>query len=50
MRSRPALAASWWMGDVRKWYYNATGFHKSGLMGDVTVYEDEHVKEAMRVS
>ncbi|XP_035284399.1 cytochrome b-c1 complex subunit 7 isoform X2 [Anguilla rostrata] len=32
----------------RKWYYNAAGFNKIGLMRDDTIYEDSDVKEALR--
>ncbi|MBN3321134.1 QCR7 protein, partial [Atractosteus spatula] len=32
----------------RKWYYNAAGFNKLGLMRDDTIYEDSDVKEALR--
>uniref|UniRef100_A0A3B4D7N0 Cytochrome b-c1 complex subunit 7 n=1 Tax=Pygocentrus nattereri TaxID=42514 RepID=A0A3B4D7N0_PYGNA len=31
----------------RKWYYNACGFNKLGLMRDDTIYEDHDVKEAI---
>ncbi|XP_072530980.1 cytochrome b-c1 complex subunit 7 [Salminus brasiliensis] len=31
----------------RKWYYNASGFNKLGLMRDDTVYENQDVKEAI---
>ncbi|XP_064010812.1 cytochrome b-c1 complex subunit 7 [Pogoniulus pusillus] len=33
---------------LRKWYYNAAGFNKLGLMRDDTLYEDDDVKEALR--
>ncbi|KAJ8335104.1 hypothetical protein SKAU_G00407430 [Synaphobranchus kaupii] len=33
---------------LRKWYYNAAGFNKIGLMRDDTIYEDSDVKEALR--
>uniref|UniRef100_A0A8D0H5T5 Cytochrome b-c1 complex subunit 7 n=1 Tax=Sphenodon punctatus TaxID=8508 RepID=A0A8D0H5T5_SPHPU len=33
---------------VRKWYYNASGFNKLGLMRDDTWYEDDDVKEALK--
>jgi ubiquinol-cytochrome c reductase subunit 7 len=33
---------------IRKWYYNAEGFNKLGLMRDDTINEDEDVKEAVR--
>ncbi|KAM6959035.1 cytochrome b-c1 complex subunit 7 [Aplochiton taeniatus] len=32
----------------RKWYYNACGFNKIGLMRDDTIHEDGDVKEALR--
>ncbi|XP_015341467.2 cytochrome b-c1 complex subunit 7 isoform X1 [Marmota marmota marmota] len=49
MASRPAVAASGrWLEGIRKWYYNAAGFNKLGLMRDDTIYEDEDVKEAIR--
>ncbi|CAM4630943.1 unnamed protein product [Leuciscus chuanchicus] len=32
----------------RKWYYNACGFNKFGLMRDDTIMEDSDVKEAIR--
>ncbi|KAF4074125.1 hypothetical protein AMELA_G00251090 [Ameiurus melas] len=32
----------------RKWYYNAAGFNKLGLMRDDTIYENSDVKEAIR--
>uniref|UniRef100_A0A8C9GR04 Cytochrome b-c1 complex subunit 7 n=1 Tax=Piliocolobus tephrosceles TaxID=591936 RepID=A0A8C9GR04_9PRIM len=35
-------------GWIRKWYYNAAGFNKLGLMRDDTIYEKEDVKEAIR--
>ncbi|XP_027031332.1 cytochrome b-c1 complex subunit 7 [Tachysurus fulvidraco] len=33
---------------LRKWYYNAAGFNKLGLLRDDTIYEDPDVKEAIR--
>uniref|UniRef100_A0A8C0I2Q8 Cytochrome b-c1 complex subunit 7 n=1 Tax=Balaenoptera musculus TaxID=9771 RepID=A0A8C0I2Q8_BALMU len=49
MASRPAVAASSkWLEGIRKWYYNAAGFNKLGLMRDDTIYENEDVKEAIR--
>uniref|UniRef100_U3IZ44 Cytochrome b-c1 complex subunit 7 n=3 Tax=Anatinae TaxID=2068716 RepID=U3IZ44_ANAPP len=33
---------------IRKWYYNAAGFNKLGLMRDDTFYEDDDVKEALK--
>uniref|UniRef100_A0AAZ3S5B2 Cytochrome b-c1 complex subunit 7 n=1 Tax=Oncorhynchus tshawytscha TaxID=74940 RepID=A0AAZ3S5B2_ONCTS len=32
----------------RKWYYNAAGFNKIGLLRDDTIHEDGDVKEALR--
>ncbi|XP_046875841.1 cytochrome b-c1 complex subunit 7 isoform X2 [Hypomesus transpacificus] len=32
----------------RKWYYNACGFNKIGLLRDDTLHEDDDVKEAIR--
>ncbi|KAM6171139.1 cytochrome b-c1 complex subunit 7 [Erethizon dorsatum] len=49
MAGRPAVTASGrWLDGIRKWYYNAAGFNKLGLMRDDTIYEDEDVKEALR--
>ncbi|XP_042120649.1 cytochrome b-c1 complex subunit 7 isoform X1 [Peromyscus maniculatus bairdii] len=49
MAGRPAVAASSkWLDGFRKWYYNAAGFNKLGLMRDDTIYETEDVKEAIR--
>jgi ubiquinol-cytochrome c reductase subunit 7 len=49
MASRPAISASGrWLEGIRKWYYNAAGFNKLGLMRDDTINEDEDVKEAVR--
>ncbi|XP_007488201.1 cytochrome b-c1 complex subunit 7 isoform X1 [Monodelphis domestica] len=42
------VASSKWLKSLRKWYYNAAGFNKLGLMRDDTLYEDEDVKEAIR--
>ncbi|XP_021241477.1 cytochrome b-c1 complex subunit 7 isoform X1 [Numida meleagris] len=36
------------MDRLRKWYYNAAGFNKYGLMRDDTLYEDDDVKEALK--
>uniref|UniRef100_A0A803Y355 Cytochrome b-c1 complex subunit 7 n=1 Tax=Meleagris gallopavo TaxID=9103 RepID=A0A803Y355_MELGA len=36
------------MDRIRKWYYNAAGFNKYGLMRDDTLYEDDDVKEALK--
>ncbi|XP_020640987.1 cytochrome b-c1 complex subunit 7 isoform X2 [Pogona vitticeps] len=33
---------------VRKWYYNAAGYNKYGLLRDDLLYETEDVKEAIR--
>ncbi|XP_054841973.1 cytochrome b-c1 complex subunit 7 [Eublepharis macularius] len=44
----PAAAGSRLLEGVRKWYYNAAGFNKLGLMRDDTLHEDEDVKEAIR--
>ncbi|XP_043831560.1 cytochrome b-c1 complex subunit 7 [Dromiciops gliroides] len=44
----PTVASSQWLQSLRKWYYNAAGFNKLGLMRDDTLYEDEDVKEAIR--
>uniref|UniRef100_A0A8C0RQ13 Cytochrome b-c1 complex subunit 7 n=1 Tax=Canis lupus familiaris TaxID=9615 RepID=A0A8C0RQ13_CANLF len=41
-------ASSRWLEGIRKWYYNAAGFNKLGLMRDDTIYENEDVKEAIR--
>ncbi|KAL1763079.1 cytochrome b-c1 complex subunit 7 [Sigmodon hispidus] len=49
MAGRPAVAVpSKWLDGFRKWYYNAAGFNKLGLMRDDTIYETEDVKEATR--
>ncbi|XP_021567104.1 cytochrome b-c1 complex subunit 7 isoform X2 [Carlito syrichta] len=49
MAGKQAVAASSrWLEGIRKWYYNAAGFNKLGLMRDDTIYEDEDVKEAIR--
>ncbi|CAD7687076.1 unnamed protein product [Nyctereutes procyonoides] len=48
MRGRPVAASSRWLEGIRKWYYNAAGFNKLGLMQDDTIYENEDVKEAIR--
>ncbi|XP_054839792.1 cytochrome b-c1 complex subunit 7-like [Eublepharis macularius] len=44
----PAAASSRLLEGIGKWYYNAAGFNKLGLMRDDTLYEDEDVKEAIR--
>lgn len=49
MAGRHIVATSGrWLKGLRKWYYNAAGFNKLGLMRDDTIYEDEDVKEAIR--
>ncbi|XP_002759169.3 cytochrome b-c1 complex subunit 7 [Callithrix jacchus] len=49
MAGRPAVSASSRLLEImRKWYYNAAGFNKLGLLRDDTIYEDEDVKEAIR--
>ena len=41
-------ASSRWLEGIRKWYYNAAGFNKLGLMRDDTIHENDNVKEAIR--
>lgn len=41
-------ASSRWLEGIRKWYYNAAGFNKLGLMRDDTIHENDDVKEAIR--
>ncbi|XFG00200.1 hypothetical protein AB1E19_003824 [Capra hircus] len=49
MAGRPAVSASSkWLEGIRKWYYNAAGFNKLGLMRDDTIHENDDVKEAIR--
>uniref|UniRef100_A0A7N5KRT6 Cytochrome b-c1 complex subunit 7 n=1 Tax=Ailuropoda melanoleuca TaxID=9646 RepID=A0A7N5KRT6_AILME len=49
MASRSSVAASGrWLEGIRKWYYNAAGFNKLGLMRDDTIHETDDVKEAIR--
>ncbi|EDL39149.1 mCG8638 [Mus musculus] len=49
MAGRSAVSASSkWLDGFRKWYYNAAGFNKLGLMRDDTLQETEDVKEAIR--
>ncbi|XP_043773633.1 cytochrome b-c1 complex subunit 7-like [Cervus elaphus] len=48
MAGWPAVASSRWLEGIRKWYYNAAGFNKLGLMQDDTIYENDDVKEAIR--
>lgn len=49
-RSLPSgfAASSQWLEGIRKWYYNAAGFNKLGLMRDDTIHENDDVKEAIR--
>ncbi|MBN3310775.1 cytochrome b-c1 complex subunit 7 [Amia ocellicauda] len=44
----PVSATGRLLTSFRKWYYNAAGFNKLGLMRDDTIYEDEDVKEALK--
>ncbi|XP_016136348.1 cytochrome b-c1 complex subunit 7-like [Sinocyclocheilus grahami] len=48
MASRAPAATSRLMVGFRKWYYNACGFNKLGLMRDDTINENNDVKEAIR--
>ncbi|KAM8966248.1 cytochrome b-c1 complex subunit 7 [Pelodytes ibericus] len=49
MAARAPVASSGRLLDgLRKWYYNAAGFNKLGLMRDDTFYETEDVKEALK--
>jgi ubiquinol-cytochrome c reductase subunit 7 len=49
MAGQSAVAASSkWLDGFRKWYYNAAGFNKLGIMRDATLHETEDVKEAIR--
>ena len=49
MAGRPAVSASSrWLEGIQKWYYNAAGFNKLGLMRDDTIHENDDVKEAIR--
>lgn len=43
-----AAASGRFLEGFRKWYYNACGFNKLGLMRDDTIDEDSDVKEAVR--
>ncbi|XP_066531213.1 cytochrome b-c1 complex subunit 7 isoform X2 [Hoplias malabaricus] len=43
-----AVASSRLFLGFKKWYYNACGFNKLGLMRDDTIYENMDVKEAIR--
>ncbi|XP_048385462.1 cytochrome b-c1 complex subunit 7 isoform X1 [Stegostoma tigrinum] len=47
-RARASKATSSLLQGLRKWYYNAAGFNKYGLVRDDTLYEDDDVKEAIR--
>ena len=50
MAGRPTVSASSrWLEGIRKWYYSAAGFNKLGLMRDDTIYENDDVKEAIRL-
>ncbi|KAG7457437.1 hypothetical protein MATL_G00227220 [Megalops atlanticus] len=44
----PAAASGRLLDGLRKWYYNAAGFNKLGLMRDDTIRENADVKEALR--
>ncbi|KAL4698058.1 hypothetical protein H8957_001031 [Semnopithecus entellus] len=46
--TKAAAASGKWLDGIRKWYYNAAGFNKLGLMRDDTIYEKEDVKQAIR--
>ncbi|KAJ7991882.1 hypothetical protein DPEC_G00288460 [Dallia pectoralis] len=48
MASRAPAATNRLLVGFRKWYYNAAGFNKIGLMRDDTIIEDTDVKEAVR--
>ncbi|XP_077051917.1 cytochrome b-c1 complex subunit 7 [Siphateles boraxobius] len=48
MASRAPAATGRLLVGFRKWYYNAAGFNKLGLMRDDTINEDSDVKEAIR--
>ena len=49
MAGQPAVSASSrWLEGIRKWYYNAAGFNKLGLVRDDTIHENDDVKEAIR--
>ncbi|XP_053916462.1 cytochrome b-c1 complex subunit 7 [Cuculus canorus] len=49
MAARASVAGGGRLIDrIRKWYYNAAGFNKLGLMRDDTLYEDDDVKEALK--
>ncbi|XP_067835271.1 cytochrome b-c1 complex subunit 7 isoform X1 [Heptranchias perlo] len=44
----PVNTTSRLLQSLQKWYYNAAGFNKFGLMRDDTLYENDDVKEAVR--
>ncbi|XP_059841204.1 cytochrome b-c1 complex subunit 7-like isoform X2 [Hypanus sabinus] len=44
----PVKASAGLLPKLRKWYYNAAGFNKLGLLRDDTLHEDDDVKEAVR--
>merc|ERR1712212_376252 len=48
MASRAPAASGRLLLSFRKWYYNAAGFNKMGLMRDDCLNEDADVKEAIR--
>ncbi|XP_012688799.1 cytochrome b-c1 complex subunit 7 [Clupea harengus] len=48
MATRAPAATGRLLLGFRKWYYNACGFNKLGLMRDDTLHEDDDVKEALR--
>ncbi|XP_053875740.1 cytochrome b-c1 complex subunit 7 isoform X1 [Malaclemys terrapin pileata] len=44
----PVSASGRLLEGFRKWYYNAAGFNKLGLMRDDTLYENDDVKAALK--
>ncbi|XP_037654880.1 cytochrome b-c1 complex subunit 7-like [Choloepus didactylus] len=49
MVSHPAVAALGQSLDgIGKWYYNAAGFNKLGLMQDDTIAKNKDIKQAIR--
>ncbi|KAJ8267285.1 hypothetical protein COCON_G00124570 [Conger conger] len=48
MASRVPASSGRLLLGFRKWYYNAAGFNKLGLMRDDTISEDADVHEALR--
>ncbi|XP_059205299.1 cytochrome b-c1 complex subunit 7 [Centropristis striata] len=48
MATRAPVATGRLLLGFRKWYYNACGFNKYGLVRDDTLYEDADVAEALR--